>query len=303
MWCSVGYMINWFVEIFSLYLCVYVDNFVDWYLWGEEVFVEVQWCDVFLLILIGYFICYWCYVMVWELFVDLVMVVLINDGFVVVKVDCEEYFQVDGVYMVVVLVFMQNFGWLFIVFIIFWGCIFYVGIYWLFEVCVLMFVFCDVFVVVCEVWMQCCVQVEEFVDVVIEVFVCVVEILFFDFFDFVVIVVVVMVIVQWEDWQFGGFGVVLKFLVVMMLWFLQYLLVCEGVLDVVVVVGCVFVVMVDLDLCDVDGGFFWYVIQCDWMVLYYEWMLIDNVQFFDVVCDMGDEQVVWGIVVFLVGVF
>lgn len=62
-------------------------NFVDWFFWGEEVFDEVCSWDVFVMVLVGYLSCYWCYVMVLEFFSDLEVVEVVNVNVVFVKVD------------------------------------------------------------------------------------------------------------------------------------------------------------------------------------------------------------------------
>lgn len=43
-----------------------------------------------LLISVGYVVCYWCYVMEYEFFEDMVVVRIMNEYFILIKVDCEE---------------------------------------------------------------------------------------------------------------------------------------------------------------------------------------------------------------------
>lgn len=82
--------LNYFIDEISFYLLMYVRNLVDWYLWGEVVFVKVKCENKFIFLLIGYLSCYWCYVMECELFFDEEIVEFFNDNFVCIKVDCEE---------------------------------------------------------------------------------------------------------------------------------------------------------------------------------------------------------------------
>lgn len=50
--------------------------------------------------LVGYFICYWCYVMERELFENEEIGCILNENFVFIKVDREERLDVDRVYMI-----------------------------------------------------------------------------------------------------------------------------------------------------------------------------------------------------------
>lgn len=122
---------NIFVLVISLYLCQYVDNLVYWQQWMLQVLVEVVVCVVLILLFVGYVVCYWCYVMVYELFDDDEVVVVMNVGFVCIKVDWEEWFDIDVVYMNVIVVFIGQGGWLMICFFIFNGWLFFCGIYYL----------------------------------------------------------------------------------------------------------------------------------------------------------------------------
>lgn len=87
---GIGKNVNCFVVEKSFYLFQYVYNLVDWYLWGDEVIECVCSENWLIFFLIGYFMCYWCYVMEKELFENEVIVVFFNCYYVVIKVDCEE---------------------------------------------------------------------------------------------------------------------------------------------------------------------------------------------------------------------
>lgn len=51
-------------------------------------------------LLVGYFTCYWCYVMERELFENEEIGRILNENFVFIKVDREERLDVDRVYMI-----------------------------------------------------------------------------------------------------------------------------------------------------------------------------------------------------------
>lgn len=70
-------------------------NLVNWVVWSEGVFEKVKVENKLVFVFIGYLVCYWCYVMEYELFEDEEVVMLMNWYFVCIKVDCEEWFGID----------------------------------------------------------------------------------------------------------------------------------------------------------------------------------------------------------------
>ena len=75
----------------SPYLLQHADNPVDWYPWGEEAFRAAKRENKPIFLSIGYSTCHWCHVMEHESFEDPEVATLMNDTFISVKVDREEY--------------------------------------------------------------------------------------------------------------------------------------------------------------------------------------------------------------------
>ncbi len=82
----------------SAYLLQHADQPVDWYPWGFEALALAKRLDKPILLSIGYAACHWCHVMARESFADFAPAVLINEGFVAIKVDREERPHIDAVY-------------------------------------------------------------------------------------------------------------------------------------------------------------------------------------------------------------
>ncbi|RUM72787.1 MAG: thioredoxin domain-containing protein [Sulfurovum sp.] len=82
----------------SPYLQQHAHNPVDWYPWGEEAFAKAKKENKLIFLSIGYSTCHWCHVMEEESFVDEMVAQLLNDHFVSIKVDKEEYSHIDKKY-------------------------------------------------------------------------------------------------------------------------------------------------------------------------------------------------------------
>ncbi|WP_309496399.1 thioredoxin domain-containing protein [Sulfurovum sp.] len=82
----------------SPYLQQHVHNPVNWYPWGEEAFEKAEKEDKLIFLSIGYSTCHWCHVMEEESFTDEEVSKLLNESFVSIKVDREEYPQLDNKY-------------------------------------------------------------------------------------------------------------------------------------------------------------------------------------------------------------
>jgi hypothetical protein len=83
----------------SRYLEQHADNPVSWFPWGDAAFEKAQGDGRPLLVSIGYSSCHWCHVMAHECYEDESAAAVINELYVPVKVDREEYPDVDGFYM------------------------------------------------------------------------------------------------------------------------------------------------------------------------------------------------------------
>ncbi|MGI9191266.1 MAG: thioredoxin domain-containing protein [Chitinophagaceae bacterium] len=95
----------------SPYLLQHAGNPVDWYPWGEEAFEKAQRENKPVLVSIGYSSCHWCHVMEHESFESEDVAALMNELFVCIKVDREEYPDVDHVYMNAVQAMTGSGGW------------------------------------------------------------------------------------------------------------------------------------------------------------------------------------------------
>lgn len=82
----------------SPYLQQHADNPVDWYPWGKEAFEKAKKENKMIFLSIGYSTCHWCHVMEEESFTDEEVAKLLNESFVSIKVDREEYPQLDKKY-------------------------------------------------------------------------------------------------------------------------------------------------------------------------------------------------------------
>jgi uncharacterized protein YyaL (SSP411 family) len=113
----------------SPYLRSHADNPVDWFTWGADAFAKAVSRDVPVLISIGYSTCHWCHVMARESFSDPELAEYLNANFVSIKVDREEYPDVDASYLAAASAFTEQLGWPLTVFATPTGRAFYAGTY------------------------------------------------------------------------------------------------------------------------------------------------------------------------------
>lgn len=95
----------------SLYLQQHAHNPVDWYPWGDEAFERARNLNRPVLVSIGYAACHWCHVMERESFEQVEVADYMNQHFVNIKVDREEYPDVDHLYMDAVQAITGSGGW------------------------------------------------------------------------------------------------------------------------------------------------------------------------------------------------
>jgi uncharacterized protein YyaL (SSP411 family) len=95
----------------SPYLLQHANNPVHWMPWGEEPFIKAKEENKPILISIGYSSCHWCHVMAHESFEDEETANLMNQLFINVKIDREEYPDVDHLYMDAVQAMTGSGGW------------------------------------------------------------------------------------------------------------------------------------------------------------------------------------------------
>ncbi|MCC7201656.1 MAG: thioredoxin domain-containing protein [Nitrospirae bacterium] len=95
----------------SPYLLQHAHNPVDWYPWGDEAFQKARADDMPVLLSIGYSACHWCHVMEKESFEDEKIAGLMNRLFVNIKVDREEFPDIDELYQYAMQILGRGGGW------------------------------------------------------------------------------------------------------------------------------------------------------------------------------------------------
>jgi uncharacterized protein len=114
----------------SSYLLQHVGNPVDWRPWGNEALTLARTEQRPIFLSIGYASCHWCHVMAHESFEDPDIARLLNDNFVSIKVDREERFDLDQIYMEAVQAMGGRGGWPLSAFLTPEGEPFFGGTYW-----------------------------------------------------------------------------------------------------------------------------------------------------------------------------
>lgn len=102
---------NHLAESSSPYLQLQATQPINWHPWGEPAFVEAQTRKVPVLVSIGYASCHWCHVMAEESFNDPEIAQYLNDNFVAIKVDRQEYPSVDAAFMAATQALTGQGGW------------------------------------------------------------------------------------------------------------------------------------------------------------------------------------------------
>ncbi len=95
----------------SPYLLQHAHNPVNWYPWGEEAFATAKRENKPIFLSIGYATCHWCHVMEEESFESIAVAKLINQHFISIKVDREQYPDIDATYMEAVQLLTGRGGW------------------------------------------------------------------------------------------------------------------------------------------------------------------------------------------------
>ena len=104
-------MANQLISEQSPYLQQHAHNPVEWLPWGEAAFEQAKKENKPLIVSIGYSACHWCHVMKHESFEDPDTAAFMNTHFINVKVDREEYPDVDDFYMTAVQALTGSGGW------------------------------------------------------------------------------------------------------------------------------------------------------------------------------------------------
>ena len=95
----------------SNYLQQHSKNPVQWHPWGSDAIGAARKNDKPLFISIGYSACHWCHVMADESFEDVETADIINEYFIPVKVDRDEYPDLDKKYQFYMQTIRQQGGW------------------------------------------------------------------------------------------------------------------------------------------------------------------------------------------------
>ena len=103
--------INRLIREDSPYLLQHAHNPVNWYSWGAEAFSAASDEDKPIFLSIGYSTCHWCHVMEAESFDNVEIAGLLNQYFVSVKLDREQYPDIDDYYMIGVQLVSGQGGW------------------------------------------------------------------------------------------------------------------------------------------------------------------------------------------------
>ena len=288
----------------SPYLRSHADNPVDWYPWGSEAFAEAVARDVPVLLSIGYSTCHWCHVMARESFSDPELATYLNANFVSIKVDREEYPDVDASYLAAASAFTDQLGWPLTVFTTPSGQAFYAGTYFPPVAMSGLPSFREVLEAMVDAWSG---QRDNVLDTAERLAGALAQanvaggpagVLPGD----AELAAVVGELLEYEDTEFGGFGGAPKFPVVPILGFLldrgergddRAAALARRALDA----------MAASPLRDVvEGGFFRYATRRDWSEPHYERMLYDNALLLDAYARAGRDGIAVGIADFLLTV-
>ncbi len=103
--------LNRLAEEKSLYLQQHKTNPVDWYAYGPEAIQKAKDENKPVFLSIGYSSCHWCHVMAKESFSDTEVAQFLNENFISIKVDREEYPDIDQYYQQACQLFIKTGGW------------------------------------------------------------------------------------------------------------------------------------------------------------------------------------------------
>lgn len=95
----------------SLYLKQHADNPIHWYAYGEQPLKIAKDLNKLIFLSIGYSSCHWCHVMAHESFEDETTAKYLNEHFISIKVDREEYPDLDNYYQNVCSLMTGRGGW------------------------------------------------------------------------------------------------------------------------------------------------------------------------------------------------
>jgi uncharacterized protein YyaL (SSP411 family) len=94
----------------SPYLLQHKNNPVNWYAWNNEAFKTAKKQNKLIFLSIGYSTCHWCHVMAEESFENNNTAKLLNDNYISIKIDKEQYPHIDKYYQRVYQLMNQKSG-------------------------------------------------------------------------------------------------------------------------------------------------------------------------------------------------
>ncbi|MBM89859.1 MAG: thioredoxin [Gammaproteobacteria bacterium] len=103
--------INRLIREDSPYLLQHAHNPVNWYPWGTEAFETAKKENKPIFLSIGYSTCHWCHVMEVESFDNVDIAKVLNENFISIKMDREQYPDIDEAYMTGVQLMSGHGGW------------------------------------------------------------------------------------------------------------------------------------------------------------------------------------------------
>ena len=103
--------LNRLAQATSPYLLQHKHNPVDWWQWGPEALDAARSQRKPILLSIGYAACHWCHVMAHESFEDADTARVMNELFIIIKVDREERPDIDQIYMHALHLLGEQGGW------------------------------------------------------------------------------------------------------------------------------------------------------------------------------------------------
>ncbi len=95
----------------SPYLKQHAANPVDWHPWGEEALTRAKQEDKPIFLSVGYSACHWCHVMAHESFEKQDVADILNEHFISIKIDREEFPDLDALYMTATTIITGRGGW------------------------------------------------------------------------------------------------------------------------------------------------------------------------------------------------
>ena len=95
----------------SLYLKQHIENPVHWWPYSPDAIQRATDENKPIFLSVGYSACHWCHVMAHESFSDEITADILNEHFISIKVDREEYPDIDNYYQLASHLFNQQGGW------------------------------------------------------------------------------------------------------------------------------------------------------------------------------------------------